>query len=227
MAATFRYARARRVAAILAAAGAAVASMPASARADTASDTAQFSVTAGSLAFTAAPDMPDLPAVTLNGQAQADIARMSDFTVADATGTGSGWRVTVSGDGSAGRSPVFAQYCPVASCGTDSGPGYVPGGWALPPNSLTLDSTGASFAPQGGTTGAPPAHGCDSGCFVDAAPGSPVKVASAGAGTGMGTFAATGYGASSLSLALPSTLRALQANEVYRVDLLWTLQSGP
>ena len=36
----------------------------------TSSDTTQFSVTAGTLAFGTAPDVPVLPALTLNGQAQ-------------------------------------------------------------------------------------------------------------------------------------------------------------
>jgi hypothetical protein len=43
----------------------------------------------------------------------------------------------------------------------------------------------------------------------------------------MGTFQTTGYGASSLSLSAPTTVRALQTNEVYRVDLVWSLNSGP
>ena len=64
----------------------------------TSSDTTQFSVTPGSLAFTTAPDVPNLPALTLNGQAQTLNGTMNNFGVDDATGSGAGWNVTVSGD---------------------------------------------------------------------------------------------------------------------------------
>jgi hypothetical protein len=43
----------------------------------------------------------------------------------------------------------------------------------------------------------------------------------------MGTYSTAGYSATSVALAAPSTVRALQSNEVYRIDLLWTLGSGP
>ena len=43
----------------------------------------------------------------------------------------------------------------------------------------------------------------------------------------MGTWLTTGFGASSLSLATPTTLKALANAEVYRVNLLWTLGTGP
>src|SRR3954452_5816817 len=193
----------------------------------TANDTSQLAVTGGSLAFGTAPDVPNLPALTLNGQAQTLNAQMNNFSVVDSSGAGAGWNVTVSGDNSASKSPVFKQYCPNASCGTDSGPGYVSSGATFGANSLTLNSTGASFTAQNGTTGTPPTHQCNSGCFVDAAPASPVKIVSAAASAGMGTYSTAGYSSSSVALAAPSTVQALQANEVYRIDLLWTLGSGP
>src|SRR3954471_6041713 len=86
----------------------------------TSSDTTQFSVTAGSLAFTTAPDVPNLPALTLNGQAQTLNAAMNNFGVDDATGSGSGWNLTVSGDNTGGKSAVFKQYCTQGGgCGGD------------------------------------------------------------------------------------------------------------
>src|SRR4051794_36215098 len=86
----------------------------------TSSDTTQFSVTPGSLAFTTAPDVPNLPALTLNGQAQTLNGTMNNFGVDDATGSGAGWNVTVSGDNSGGKSAVFKQYCTQAGgCGGD------------------------------------------------------------------------------------------------------------
>lgn len=193
----------------------------------TSSDTTQFSVTPGSLAFTTAPDVPNLPALTLNGQAQTLNATMNAFGVDDATGSGSGWNLTVSGDNTGGKSAVFKQYCTQAGgCGGDPF-GYVSGGATLGANSITLNSTSAGFTAQGGTTGTAPTHQCNSGCFVDAVPASPVKIVSAAVGAGMGTYATNGWTATSVAASTPSTVTALPANEVYRVDLLWTLGSGP
>ena len=190
-----------------------------------ANDTTQFSVTAGSLSLGTAPDVPNLPALTLNGQSQTLTAQMANFSAIDATGAATGWNVTVIGDTSGGKSAVFKEYCPNATCGSNSGPGYISGGATMAANSLTLDSTGAGFSALSGTTGTAPTHQCNSGCFIDSA--SAVKVVSAAALAGMGTFQTTNYGASSLSLSAPTTIRALQTNEVYRLDLVWSLNSGP
>jgi hypothetical protein len=147
---------------------------------------------------------------------------MNSFTVDDTTGSGSGWNVTVAGDGTAGKSAVLKQYCTQAGgCGTDP-LGYVASGQTLPANSLKLNTTGASFT---GANGTAPTFQCSSGCSVDAA--SPTKIASAAAGAGAGPWQTTGFGASSLSLSTATTLRTLPANEIYRADLLWTLSSGP
>jgi len=198
---------------------------PAAAFAATSNDTAQFSVTGGSLTFSSAPAMPTLTAITLNGQAQTTNTTMTNFTVADGTGSGSGWNVTVNGNAASGKSVVFKQYCPNATCGTDSGPGYVTSGQTLAANSLTLNSTSASFSAQNSSTGTAPTLQCSSACSVDSA--SAVKIASAAAAAGMGTWATTGWMGTSLALSTPTTLRALQTNEVYRVDLVWTLATGP
>jgi WxL domain surface cell wall-binding len=202
--------------AICGAIGAAAMLIPASAQA--VDDTTQFAVTAGALAFGTAPDAPNLPALTLNGQAQTLNAQMANFSVSDATGSGAGWNVTVVGDNGSGKSAVFKQYNTTTST-------Y--GSASLAQNSLTLNSSGASFSAQGGTTGTAPTHQCGSGCFVDAAPGSPVKVVSAAANAGMGTYLTSGYSASSLALNAPTTIKALGANEVYRVNVVWSLNSGP
>jgi hypothetical protein len=188
-------------------------------------DTTQFTVTAGTLSIGTSPDAPSLSSLTLNGQAQTLTAQMNNYSIIDATGSAAGWNVTVSGDSGAGKSPVFKEYCPNATCGSNSGPGYISGGPTLAANSLTLDSTGAGFNALSGTTGTAPTHQCNSGCFMDSA--SPVKVVSAAVLAGLGTYQATGYGATSISLPAPTTVRALQSGEVYRVDLVWTLNSGP
>jgi hypothetical protein len=176
----------------------------------------------GALAFDAAPDVINLPSVTLNGQSQTTPAQMSNFTVDDTTGSGSGWNVTVAGDGSAGKSAVFKQYCTNAGgCGADPF-GYVSGGRTLGAGSLKLTSTGASFT---GANGTAPTFQCAAGCSVDSA--AATKIASAATGAGLGPWASTGFSATSLSLSTPTTLRILPTNEAYRVDLLWSLVSGP
>jgi hypothetical protein len=195
------------------------------AAAATSNDTTQFAVTAGTLVFGTAPDVPNLPALTLNGQAQTLNGQMASYAMSDGTGSGSGWNVSVIGDVAGGKSAVFKQYCPNATCGSDSGPGYVAGGATLAANSLTLNSTGAAFTAQNGTTGTAPTHQCGSGCNVDSASAS--KVVSAAVNAGMGTYQANTYSATSLGLSTPTTVKGLQTNEVYRVDLVWSLNSGP
>ncbi|MEA2422406.1 MAG: hypothetical protein QOF55_1505 [Thermoleophilaceae bacterium] len=177
---------------------------------------------AGTLAFDVAPDAANLPGVTLNGQAQTTTTQMTDFAVDDTTGSSSGWNVTVAGDASGSKSPVLKQYCTLAGgCGAHP-LGYVVGGQTLPAGSLKLNTTGASLT---GANGTAPTLQCSSACSVDA--GTATKIVSAAANAGLGPWQTTGFGASSLSLSTATTLRALPANETYRVDLLWTLNSGP
>ena len=178
--------------------------LPAAAFGATQEDKTQFSVTAGTLSFSTVPATPTLSAITLNGTAQTTTTTMTNFGVADATGSGSGWNVTVAGQSGVGKSAVFAQYCPKATCGSDS-EGYVGGGATLAANSLTVNSTGASFTGQSGSTGTASTLQCASACNVDSA--SAVKIASAAANAGMGTWLTGGWSATSLSLAPPSTSR--------------------
>jgi hypothetical protein len=147
---------------------------------------------------------------------------MTNFSVIDTRGTKSGWNVTVAGQSGTGKSAVFAQYCSKAKCGTDP-EGYVAGGQKLAANSLTLNSTGAKFT---GGTGSAPTLQCSTACKVDTA--TAVKVASAATGgAGESTWTTTGFSATSLALAAPTTLGALKNEEVYRVNILWTLTTGP
>jgi hypothetical protein len=178
----------------------------------------------GTLQFSTSPNTPTLPGVTLNGLPQTVSAQMSNFGVDDTTGSGSGWNVTVNGNTGGGLSPVFAQYCPNATCGSDTGPAYVASGQTLPASSLTLSTTGASWSTTGGS-GSAPTFTCSAGCAMDS--GSAVKVASAAVSAGEGPWSTSGLGASSVSLSTPTTLRTLSNGEVYRVDLLWTLSSTP
>jgi hypothetical protein len=172
--------------------------------------------------FGTAPKMPNLSSVTLNAKAQTVNTTMTNFSVVDTRGTKSGWNITVAGQAGVGKSAVFAQYCPKAKCGTDA-EGYVAAGQKMAANSLKLNSTGAKFA---GGTGAAPTLPCAAGCNLDSA--APVKIVSAATGgAGESTWTTSGFSATSLALAVPTTLRALANEEAYRVNLLWTLVTGP
>jgi len=54
-----------------------------------------------------------------------------------------------------------------------------------------------------------------------------VKIVSAAEKAGMGTFLTSGWSGTSLALDTPSTLKLRPNEEVYRVNLLWTLSTGP
>ena len=172
--------------------------------------------------FGTVPKLPVLSAVTLTAKAQTVNATMTNFSVIDTRGTKSGWNVTVAGQSGSGKSAVLAQYCPKAKCATDA-EGYVAGGKTMAAKSLSLNSTGAKFT---GGTGTAPTLQCSAACSVDSA--TSVKIASAATGgAGESTWTTTGFSATSLALSVPTTLRALPAEEIYRVNLLWTLTTGP
>jgi hypothetical protein len=175
------------------------------------------------LRFVTPPALPTLPAVALNGKAQSDTTAMTPFSVEDTRLTKAGWNLTVQGQSGAGKSATFAAYCPKAKCGA-AAEGYVAGGPTLAAGSLALNSTGASFT---GGLGTAPSMQCASGCAIDGA--APVKVASQGTGllSGEGVWSTTGFSASSLALAAPTTMRALPSEQIYRVNVLWTLSTGP
>jgi hypothetical protein len=172
--------------------------------------------------FVSTPKLPTLSAVTLNGKAQTIDTTMTNFSVIDSRGTKSGWNVTVAGQSGTGKSAVFAQYCPKTKCGATS-EGYVAGGKTVLADSLKLSSTGASLT---GGTGSAPKLQCSTACDVDSS--TQVKIVSAASGgAGESTWTTTGFSATSLSLAVPTTLNALPSEEVYRVNILWTLATGP
>ena len=181
----------------------------------------------GTLAFDVAPQTPALASVTLKGEAQTTTAQtqMNAFAVDDTTGSGAGWKVTVAGNSGTGKSAVFKQYCSNGAepCGGTAANSYVSGGATLPAGSLQLSTSGASWSTNGGS-GTTPAFQCTSStCPLDAA--SATKIVSAS--TSAGPWASSALSATSLKLSTPSTLGVLPANEAYRVDLLWTLSSGP
>ena len=176
--------------------------------------------------FSTAPDVPNLPTLTLNGQAQTLHATMNNVSVAlDVVGL-TGFNVTVQGDATTGHSAVFKQYCPNPTCGSDS-LGYVTAGATLPADSLTLNSTGASWTETSGSGGSTPTMLCNSGCAIDSP--TAIKIASQTGGVSVvATWTTAGWSATSIALAVPTTVRAFsQPGEMYRVDLLWTVNAGP
>ncbi len=132
----------------------------------------------------------------------------------------------MAGDGTGSNKAVFTQYCSngASACGSDPANSYVAGGRSLTANSLSLDSTGADWT---GGSGTKPTLQCGGGsCSIDSA--TPTKIASAANGsTGTGLWTTTGFTSSSVSLAVPSTVRVLPSNEIYRLNVVWSLNSGP
>ncbi len=187
---------------------------------------ATLALTAGSsmattVALTTAPNLPTLTGVTLNGQSQSTSTIWSNAMKITSSGTNNGWNLTVNGNSAAGKSAVFKQYCPNATCGTDSGPAYITGGFTLPAGSLTMNTSGASW-----TSAAPrPAYQCSVTPFCKIDQTTATKVVSASTSVALGTW--TGSGSTVLTLATPASMRKLQTNEVYRLNLVWTLSSGP
>jgi hypothetical protein len=187
--------------------------------------TGTATLTVGSLVFGAAPTLPALGAIALNGQAQTTTAQMNNFSVSDTTaGNSGGWNVTVAGDAGGSNSAVFKQYCSngAGACGSHAANSYVSGGYTLAANSLSLNSTGATLS---GGTGAAPVFDCDSGCPMDSAVAT--KIAHTPSPFETGLWTSSGFSSSSVSLATPSTLRVLPANEIYKLNVVWTLNSGP
>ncbi len=209
--------------AVLAAVAAAA---PPAATAASVHDTTQFAVIPGPLGF-GDPDQPLVPPLAFNGHAQALNAQMSNFAVTDASGAGEGWNLTASGAGGKGTSPRLRQYCPVARCGNHRGRGFIAGGSVLPFGSMLLDSSGAGFSSEAGGTVNQPSHECSEGCLLDTAPLAPTRIAAAEQGSGLGTFRAAGFSAKSLKLVAPGSNSVFKPREVYRVDLSWTLNTGP
>jgi hypothetical protein len=178
---------------------------------------------AETVSITTAPNIPTLTGVTLNGQTQTTSRTWnlstSPFKITTSGTPFSGWNLTVNGSSSAGNSAVFKEYCPNATCGSHTGPGFITGGLTLPADSLTWSTGTASWT----GTAPRPAYQCSAGCHIDNA--TPVKVVSAG--STVANTAWTTLGTSTLSLATPASLLKLQTNEVYRLDVVWTASTGP
>ena len=176
---------------------------------------------ATTLALTTAPTLPTLTGVTLNGQSQNTLTTWSNAMKITSSGTNTGWNLTVNSASGVGKSAVFKQYCPNTTCGTDTAPDMSPADLRFPADSLTLNS-GAELAGRprhpGRHISAASARSARSTDYGD-------KVVSASTTWRSATW--TGRVRPMLSLATPASLRKLQTGEVYRVNVVWTLSSGP
>ncbi len=179
---------------------------------------------ATTLTFNTVPALGTLSGFTLDGQTQTTTTSttLNNFAVTS-SGANAGWNMTVASVAGGGKSSVFKQYCPPVSapCGAD-GAGYVAGGYTLPADSLTLDTAGATI---GGAAGTKPTFQCSVSPFCNVDTTTPSKVLSAAATVSLAKW--TAAGTSTLSLSTPASLHKLQTNEVYRINLVWTLNSGP
>jgi hypothetical protein len=153
-------------------------------------------ITAGSLTFTA-PVPGNFASVTLSGVAQSTTATIPAYTVDDATGSGSGWNVSVA-------ATQFCQQGTGSTCATS--PKLIPTG------SLTLS---APTATASGTSSAVPTTLTLTG--VDGTSG---KQVSAAVGAGMGTFS---IGTSTATLSIPANTYA----DTYVSTLTYTLATSP
>lgn len=172
----------------------AVAAVPATASSDT---SVSVSVSAGSLGVTA-PSVNDFAVVVLVGTVQVAHAPLEPFSVTDARGSGQGWTLGL-------------QATPLREW---DGSAYVADGKVLPAGSLALD--GLAVTADGTDSPSPE---------VSAGPytldGPAVQVATARAGTGMGTFVFRPT--SSLAVAVPADAYA----RAYRSELAVSVTSGP
>jgi hypothetical protein len=176
------------------------------------------------LTFSTSPVLGTLPGITLSGGKQTTTATttLNHFAVTSSGTPNIGWNMTVASVTGTGKSSVFKEYCPNTTCGTDSGPGYVTGGYTLPADSLTLDTAAASITGSGATK---PTFQCNTSPFCDVDTTTQTKIVSATFASSLTTW--TSSGNSTLSLTTPANLHKLQTGETYRVDLLWTLSTGP
>lgn len=179
---------------------------------------------ATTLTFNTVPKLGTLSALTLNGQTQTTTTSttLNDFAVTSST-SNAGWNMTVASvTATNDTTGVFKEYCPNATCGTDTGPGFISGGYALSADSLTINTTGASIS---GGTGTKPAFQCNTSpfCYVDTT--TPSKILSATTAASLAKW--TAAGTSTLTLTTPANLHKLQTNETYHINLIWTLNSGP
>lgn len=154
--------------------------------------------------------------VNLDGSVQKTNADPGTLSIKDASGTGEGYRITVS-------ATQFKTVTP--SNGFASGTSAR----TLPKGSLLLKNTGATINAVGGTTSQKP-NWTGSSWVIDS--GSPVTILSANKDTGMGKYDIV-FGSDNLELTLnPSTTYIDNVNYAgkstpYETNITYTIISGP
>jgi len=161
-------------------------------------DSTQVVVSGGALGIDK-PDVGDFAPVTMDGTPKTTAAVMAPFAVVDATGTGTGYKVTI-------QASQFAE--------VDGNGSYVPSGKVLPHDSLSMAQ--ATVTPNG-TTSPPPVVAA--GPYVIDGAGA-VTLLAATSGAGMGRSVVTPGG---LTLSVPGDAFA----RTFRSDVTLSLVSGP
>lgn len=144
------------------------------------------------------PTVSDFQPIVLTGSSTTTTATMSDFSVSDSRETAEGWSVTAA-------ATQFREW---------NGNGYVSGGRALAPGSLSMPAPSVSAV----DTQSPPPVVTPGPYSID---GSSIKIASAAADTGKGTYSFTQGGP--LTLTIPASAYAA----TYRSEVTLSLASGP
>lgn len=158
------------------------------------------------------------PGVILNGQVQTVTAGLSPWQVTDATGTGDGWTVTLSGN-------QFTELAP--SSGFASGTSAL----TLPDGSLSLSAGGGIIASSGASAVDP-----NGGPLFQNLPGlvdgTSFTLLNANQGYGLGNYSVS-FPSNVLSLTIdPATTKVDSINypsspTPYQEIMTWTLASGP
>lgn len=163
----------------------------------------QISLQSGSLSITAPATTVNLGSITVDSTIKSVSTSLSNMTVVDNRGTGEGWNITVSAS-------QFTQTSGVTPL-------------KLPTNTLKLNGTN-TITQTVGTSGGP---------TVTTAPWTidtgAIKVLSAAANKGMGTFTIT-FPASAISLNVDTAQKVVDpANNptVYASTLTWVVSTGP
>lgn len=163
----------------------------------------QVTLQSGTMDITAPATTVNLGSITVDSTSKTVSANLSNMTVVDNRGTGEGWNVTVSAS-------QFTQTSGVTPL-------------KLPTNTLKLNGVGTisqTIGTSGGPTATTAPWTIDTGA---------VKVLSAAANKGMGTFTVA-FPASAISLTVDTAQKVVDpANNptVYASTLTWVVSTGP
>ena len=182
--------------------------------------TASVGIQSGGLSITAPAVTSDFGNITLAAGAIKPTASLGTLSVVDATGSGSGYKVT-------------AQASQFTELGTDgqawNGVGETGTAKVLPTSSLRL-GVPSTITPMGGTTSPSPTASIAGLTVIDG--GAPVKVLSAAVNQGMGSYDVS-FPAASLELTVDvataqvDTVNYPGAPTPYSSTITWSIVTGP